>query len=152
MAKAAGLPASTAGDYFSGRHLPAPGQADSLVKILAVCGEADPARLGQWTAALGRARRPPGKRVSGTAGKHMASGDAPYRGLASFGPQDAPWFFGREDVTERLVELATGWGISAGTGLPLVVVGPGLSGAMLITLVRGCPGFGRIAPLRRPGR
>ena len=65
--------------------------ASSLVKILAACGETDPARLGQWTAALGRARRLPGRRVSGAAGKHMASGDAPYRGLASFGPQDAPW-------------------------------------------------------------
>ena len=58
----------------------------------------------------------------------MASGDAPYRGLASFGRQDAPWFFGREDVTQRLVELATGWGIGAGVGLPLVVVGPSGSG------------------------
>ena len=58
----------------------------------------------------------------------MASGDAPYRGLASFGPQDAPWFFGREDVAERLVELVTGWGIGAGTGLPLIVVGPSGSG------------------------
>jgi WD40 repeat protein/transcriptional regulator with XRE-family HTH domain len=128
VAKAAGLPVSTAGDYFSGRHLPAPGQAESLVKILAACGETDPGRLGSWTAALGRARRPPGKRASGSARKHMASGDAPYRGLASFGPQDAPWFFGREDVTERLVELATGWGIGAGTGLPLIVVGPSGSG------------------------
>src|SRR5215472_10637219 len=78
VAKAAGLPASTTGDYFSGRHLPAPGQAESLVKILAACGETDPDRLGQWTAALGRARRPPGKRAPG---KRMASGDAPYRGL-----------------------------------------------------------------------
>jgi WD40 repeat protein len=128
VARAAGLPASTAGDYFSGRHLPAPGQgygSESLVKILAACGETDPGRLGQWTAALGRARRPPGRR---TAGKHMASGDAPYRGLASFGPQDAPWFFGREDATERLVGLATGWGIGASTGLPLIVVGPSGSG------------------------
>jgi WD40 repeat protein/transcriptional regulator with XRE-family HTH domain len=125
VAKAAGLPASTAGDYFSGRHLPAPGQADSLHKILAACGETDPVRLGRWTEALGRARRPPGKR---SPGKRMASGDAPYRGLASFGPQDAPWFFGREDVTQRLVELATGWGIGAGVGLPLIVVGPSGSG------------------------
>ena len=128
VARAAGLPASTAGDYFSGRHLPAPGQghgAESLVKILAACGQTDPGRLGQWTAALGRARRPPGRRAPG---KHMASGDAPYRGLASFGPRDAPWFFGREDVIERLVELATGWGIGAGVGLPLIVVGPSGSG------------------------
>ena len=111
VAKAAGLPASTAGDYFSGRHLPAPGQGlgshgtQSLHKILAACGETDPVRFGRWTEALGRVRRLPGKRAPG---KHMASGDAPYRGLASFGPQDAPWFFGREDVTQRLVELATG--------------------------------------------
>ncbi|MGH3237126.1 MAG: helix-turn-helix domain-containing protein, partial [Streptosporangiaceae bacterium] len=128
VAKAAGLPASTTGDYFSGRHLPAPGQgrgSESLHKILAACGETDPARLGLWTAALGRARRPPGKRASG---KNVASGDAPYRGLASFGPQDAPWFFGREDVTQRLVELATGWGIGAGVGLPLIVTGPSGSG------------------------
>ena len=128
VAKAAGLPASTAGDYFSGRHLPAPGQghgSESLRKILAACGETDPARLRRWAQALGRARRPPGKRAPG---KHMASGDAPYRGLASFGRQDAPWFFGREDVTQRLVELATGWGIGAGVGLPLVVVGPSGSG------------------------
>ena len=131
VAKAAGLPASTAGDYFSGRHLPAPGQGlgshgtQSLHKILAACGETDPVRFGRWTEALGRVRRPPGKRAPG---KHMASGDAPYRGLASFGPQDAPWFFGREDVTQRLVELATGWGIGAGVGLPLIVVGPSGSG------------------------
>jgi len=128
VARAAGLPASTAGDYFSGRHLPAPGQgygSESMSKILAACGESDPARLGQWMSALGRARRPAGRR---SAGKHMASGDAPYRGLASFGPQDAPWFFGREDVTQRLVELATGWGIGAGVGLPLIVVGPSGSG------------------------
>ena len=31
-------------------------------------------------------------------------------------------------MTERLVELATGWGISAGTGPPLIVVGPSGSG------------------------
>ena len=131
VAKAAGLPASTAGDYFSGRHLPAPGQglgvvgSESLHKLLAACGETDPVRLGQWTEALGRARRPPGRRALGM---RVASGDAPYRGLASFGPQDAPWFFGREDVTQRLVELATGWGIGAGVGLPLIVVGPSGSG------------------------
>jgi transcriptional regulator with XRE-family HTH domain len=129
VARAAGLPASTAGDYFSGRHLPASGQAESLVKILAACGETDRDRVGQWTAALGRARRPPGKR---TPDRHMTSGEAPYRGLASFGPPDALWFFGREDVTERLVELATGWGLGGGVGLPLIVVGPsGLPGSPL---------------------
>ena len=47
VARASGLPVSTVGDYFSGRHLPATGQAGSLHRILAACGETDPARLTQ---------------------------------------------------------------------------------------------------------
>ncbi|MGE5137721.1 MAG: helix-turn-helix domain-containing protein, partial [Gemmatimonadota bacterium] len=35
VARAAGIPASTAGDYFSGRHLPPPTQPGLLPKILA---------------------------------------------------------------------------------------------------------------------
>jgi len=45
VARAAGLPASTAGDYFSGRHLPAAGQVRVLHKILSACGETDPDRV-----------------------------------------------------------------------------------------------------------
>jgi transcriptional regulator with XRE-family HTH domain len=97
VARAAGLPPSTAGDYFAGRHLPGPGNPGLLARILNACGETEPARLAQWTNALIRARRQPGKRALGAG--------APYRGLASFEPADARWFFGREDVTERLVEL-----------------------------------------------
>ena len=105
VAKAAGLPASTAGDYFSGRHLPAPGQGRGQVAAQ------DPGSLrGDRSRPAGPvdggAAAGPGARPASGPGKHMASGDAPYRGLASFGPQDAPWFFGREDVTQRLVELA----------------------------------------------
>jgi transcriptional regulator with XRE-family HTH domain len=48
VARAAGLPASTAGDYFSGRHLPAAGQAGALHKILAACGETDPDGVARW--------------------------------------------------------------------------------------------------------
>jgi WD40 repeat protein/transcriptional regulator with XRE-family HTH domain len=114
VARSAGLPASTAGDYFSGRHLPATGQAGSLHRILTACGETDRARLTQWTDALVRARRQPGKRTT--------SGDVPYRGLASFEREDAPWFFGREDVTARLFQF------DPNAGLPLVVVGPSGSG------------------------
>jgi transcriptional regulator with XRE-family HTH domain len=119
VARAAGLPPSTAGDYFAGRHLPGPGNPGLLARILNACGETEPARLAQWTNALIRARRQPGKRALGAG--------APYRGLASFEPADARWFFGREDVTERLVELATESGAAA-AGLPLVVVGASGSG------------------------
>jgi len=117
VARASGLPASTVGDYFSGRHLPSTGQAGSLLRILTACGETDPARLRSWTHALGRARRQPARRMALRAG-----GDAPYRGLASFEREDAPWFFGREKVIQRLFEL------DRGASLPLIVVGPSGSG------------------------
>jgi WD40 repeat protein/transcriptional regulator with XRE-family HTH domain len=120
VAKAAGLPHSTAGDYFSGRHLPADGRPEQLLGILRVCGETDPDQVAQWTAALQRARRSPGRRTST---------ETPYRGLARFERQDARWFFGREDVTALLADLTA----EAATE-PLVLVGP--SGAGKSSLLR----------------
>ena len=117
VARAAGIPASTAGDYFAGRHLPPPSQPGLLPRILRVCGETDPAQLREWMSALNRIRRGPGRRP--------AAVTAPYRGLASFQPEDAPWFFGREAITARLVRLATE---GAPPGVPLTVVGPSGSG------------------------
>ena len=105
IARAARTPVSTTGDYFSGRHLPTDSQ--QLIRILAVCGETDPGRVAEWEAALARARRPPGRRT-----------DTPYRGLARFEAEDARWFFGREDVTDKLVSLA-----AEASPLPLMLVG-----------------------------
>src|SRR5215467_6138359 len=62
VAKAAGLPVSTTGDYFSGRHLPTDRQ--QLLRILEVCGETDASRVAQWEAAHQGARRPPGRRTN----------------------------------------------------------------------------------------
>jgi WD40 repeat protein len=105
VARAARTPVSTTGDYFSGRHLPTDSQ--QLIRILAACGETDPGRVAEWEAALARARRPPGRRTG-----------TPYRGLARFEAEDARWFFGREDVTDKLVSLAAeAW------PLPLMLVG-----------------------------
>jgi WD40 repeat protein/transcriptional regulator with XRE-family HTH domain len=115
-AKASGIPVSTTGDYFSGRHLPADRQ--QLIRILNVCGETDGARVAAWEAALQRARRLPGRRT-----------DTPYRGLARFEPEDARWFFGREDVTDYLVSLA-----ADASPLPLMLVGA--SGAGKSSLLR----------------
>jgi WD40 repeat protein len=116
VAKAAGIPASTAGDYFAGRHLPPATQPDLLPRILAACGETDPGRLAEWAGALARVRRGPGRPAS----------TAPYRGLASFQPEDARWFFGRTELTSRLVTAAAPDG--GPPGVPLVVVGPSGSG------------------------
>ena len=116
VGRLSGIPVSTVGDYFSGRHLPADRQ--QLIRILEVCGETDPVRIAWWEAALQRVRRLPGRRTG-----------TPYRGLARFEQQDARWFFGREDVTEHLVSLA-----AESSALPLVLVGP--SGAGKSSLLR----------------
>jgi len=116
VSKAARIPVSTTGDYFSGRHLPTDRQ--QLLRILDVCGEKDPGRIAQWQTALTRARRPPGRRTNN-----------PYRGLARFEAEDASRFFGREDITELLVSLA-----AESSPVPLVLVGP--SGAGKSSLLR----------------
>jgi WD40 repeat protein len=121
VARAAALPVSTTGDYFSGRHLPPDGRPEQLSGILRACGETDPAELARWTSALQRARRPPGRRPGGA--------DAPYRGLARFEREDARWFFGREDVTDLLAALA-----EEKKPQPLILVGP--SGAGKSSLLR----------------
>jgi hypothetical protein len=58
VARAAKTPVATTGDCFSGRHLPL--DRVQFARILAACGETDPARIEQWQAALARARRLPG--------------------------------------------------------------------------------------------
>jgi WD40 repeat protein/transcriptional regulator with XRE-family HTH domain len=144
VARAVGIPASTTGDYFAGRHLPPPSQPGLLARILRVCGETDPAELSEWVSALNRIRRGPGRRPGAAA--------APYRGLASFQPEDAPWFFGREAITARLVRLATE---APAPGVPLTVVGPsgsGKSSLLRAGLIPALPGrsLGRLA-LFTPG-
>ncbi|MHB1874389.1 MAG: nSTAND1 domain-containing NTPase [Streptosporangiaceae bacterium] len=132
VARATGLPASTTGDYFSGRHLPGVAAQDQVVSILRACGQENHQVWARWLDALQRARRQPGKRPASA---------APYRGLARFERDDALWFFGREDVADRLVALAEqqvptgqggdqdpGPGPTGARGLPLVLVGPSGSG------------------------
>jgi transcriptional regulator with XRE-family HTH domain len=121
VAREAGLPASTAGDYFTGRHLPADSRPEQLLGILRACGETDPAVLASWLSALQRAKRPAGRRPGGT--------ETPYRGLARFEREDSRWFFGREDVTGRLAAMA-----AEDAQLPLVLIGP--SGAGKSSLLR----------------
>jgi WD40 repeat protein len=117
VAKATAMPVATVGGYFSGRHLPQVKPADVLVRILASCGVRDPGAIEEWLEALGRVRRAPGRRSAGA--------PVPYRGLASFQPDDANWFYGRERLTEVLVEQLAGQSASGGI---LVAVGPSGSG------------------------
>src|SRR6185437_4687038 len=90
-----GVPASTLGWYFAGTHLPPVKMSDLLPRSLSACGTHDEAEVERWHAALARVRRAPGRRPAST---HI-----PYRGLASFQPEDAEWFFGRQRLTSILV-------------------------------------------------
>lgn len=89
VARASGIPVSTVGDYFAARHLPPARQPELLPSILAACQITEPEQVARWLDALNRVRRAPGR---------PPAGPAPHRGLASFQPEDAAWFFGRGEL------------------------------------------------------
>ena len=146
VAKRAGIPVSTAGDYFSGRHLPPPTQPDLLPRLLRACGISAEAELQGWADAVAATRRPPGRRAAATR--------PPYQGLASFQPADARWFFGRTALTDRLAAMATAAGAD---GRPLMLVGASGSGkssllrAGLIPRLIGLEPPGAAGPDSTPG-
>ncbi|MEU7868977.1 helix-turn-helix domain-containing protein [Dactylosporangium sp. NPDC049140] len=124
---------STLGDWFSGRGLPSLHSQPLFVRVLEAC--AVPAgATGDWLDAWHRIRHRPVSRG--------ADGE-PYRGLASFQPADAAWFFGRERMTAALRERVEARH-AAGGGLLLVV---GASGSGKSSLLRA----GLVATLRAEG-
>ncbi len=117
VARKIGVPPSTIGGYFGGSHLPPVKSSGSLSSILSACGVDDQAEVDGWLAALARVRRAPGRRP--------ANAVVPYRGLKSFQPEDAEWFFGRQRLTGVLVGQLRDQYTQAGL---LAVVGPSGSG------------------------
>lgn len=84
-------------------------------------------RAGELVLAPNPAYRPPD---SGP-GPRPHPGPCPYRGLAAYGAEDARYFFGREELTAKLVARVAA---RLAEGGPLVVVGP--SGAGKSSLLR----------------
>jgi WD40 repeat protein len=133
----AGAPSTaTLGGWFSGSHLPTLKLLPVIPVLLEVCGETDCDEVQEWMAALGRVRLLPGPRPDSV---------PPYRGLASYQPEDAEIFCGRDALIASLIELAAR---SRADGGPVIVVGPSGSGkssllrAGLIPAVeRGDPPF-----------
>src|ERR1700753_2941561 len=122
VSAATGIPTATLGDYFHGRHAPPP-RDRNLERNLDACGVTGQTLLAAWTAARDRVRPTPGRPA--------ANAPAPYRGLAYFRTEDAAWFYGRQQLTERLAREARAL---RAQGLPMVVTGP--SGAGKSSLLR----------------
>jgi transcriptional regulator with XRE-family HTH domain len=133
IAKAVGIPAATAGDYFAGRALPSAKMAEVVPAIVRACGLTDPVALDQWRNSLIRIRRAP----------RAVRKAMPYRGLATFQIDDAEWFFGRDNLVADLKRKRAELGRA---GVPLTVLG--VSGSGKSSLLRA----GMVAELAAEGR
>lgn len=85
---------STLGGWTSGAALPAPGSKGLFIGFLRECGIHDSAVIEHWLLVWQRLRLP----------ARRQNGAEPYRGLASFGVHDADWFFGRDRLTNELLD------------------------------------------------
>lgn len=123
VSKRSGIPVSTLGGYFSGRHLPLATRPDVLRDLLSALG-VPPADQDPWQATM---RRLTTSR-SGS-GQHEPS---PYPGLAAFDESSAPAFHGRDDLVAELREQ----------------VGPGGPDDSRIVVVTGASGSGKSSLIR----
>jgi WD40 repeat protein len=115
-------PHSTIGEWFAGRSVPSDASKALFVEVLRICGVSNDDDIERWLEARRRVRQVPGPK----------SGVAPYRGLMSFQPSDTDWFFGREVLTEQIVDQIISRH-AAGGGMQTVV---GASGSGKSSLLR----------------
>lgn len=110
---------STLGGWFSGSHLPTPRLINGFSALLGVCGVSDPVEISDWLEALERVRNLPGLRPTAS--------PSPFRGLAAYESEHAPYFRGRQAMISRLLRLVME-GQPPGHGHMVAVVGPSGSG------------------------
>lgn len=125
LAQALATPTATIGDYCSGRHLPGPGQQQLFAEMLQLCG-VSAAELEAWRAAVARLRVGSDARMRRVA--------APYQGLAPFEVADRDRFFGREAMTNEVLQRLRDQ--VAGSETPGLVLVVGASGAGKSSLLR----------------
>jgi transcriptional regulator with XRE-family HTH domain len=70
VARAAGLPDGSTGDYFAGRHLP-PLKPARLPAMLRACGVTGEEAVEEWLRALRRVRHSPGRRSAGARAPYL---------------------------------------------------------------------------------
>jgi len=141
VARLAGISPSTAGGYYSGRHLPPLRPDGGLRSLLLACGVDDPRQLDAWQRALARVRRSPGPRPGAL--------PSPYPGLRPLGPDDADRFHGRDGEVEALLTALDGAdGVVALVG----EAGSGKSSLLGAGLLPRLHAAGRPTAAVRPGR
>ncbi|MEV4073975.1 caspase, EACC1-associated type [Nonomuraea fuscirosea] len=107
------------GDPAAGPYLGVEEVYQALTRRLASGGLPSPRRQSNWPLGV-----PP--LVPNPAGVAGADGAfSPYRGLTSFGPQDAAYFFGRAEMTASLSDRVAAQALLR---VPLLVVGPSGAG------------------------
>ncbi|HEY7281268.1 MAG TPA: PQQ-binding-like beta-propeller repeat protein [Actinomycetota bacterium] len=92
-------------------------------------------------------------RIYGVAGDGEPAVDCPYRGLAAFGEDDAPFFFGRERMVGEVAARTVGTGFlgvvgPSGSGKSSLVMA-GLLPSLAAGLLPGSAGWGQV--VMRPG-
>ncbi|SFP06681.1 WD40 repeat [Actinomadura madurae] len=143
LAHRTGIPHSTLGGYFSGRHVPPVGRPELLESVLRCCG-IGAADVEGWRRALVRVRHAPGRAPAG--------GPVPYRGLEAFQVEDAEWFFGRDGATAELLNAVLKLAEEGGGMLPLVgASGSGKSSLLRAGLVPALEARGTPAKVCTPG-
>ncbi len=117
----------TISGWFSGHHVPTKASAEMFSAVLVACGVEDQDERALWWDAVSRVRSISGKRTV-----DPVKGDAPYKGLEAFEPADAEWFFGRDELIERL-GMRVRDALDSGGGIVFVV---GASGSGKSSLLR----------------
>src|SRR5262245_9240604 len=101
LAEAAGLSPRSVSDLERGINRTA--RKDTAVLLAGALGLTGPA--GEVCIAGARGRGPAAAAVRGARPPGRGESACPYRGLVAFGEPDAPFFFGREAATARVLDL-----------------------------------------------
>lgn len=85
----------TVAGWFAGQHAPTAASREMFERVLRTCGVVDPADVERWWSAAQRSSKRARRKAP----------VSPYRGFAPFSPGDGAWFFGRDELVDRLAAM-----------------------------------------------
>ncbi|WP_353107659.1 hypothetical protein [Gordonia sp. (in: high G+C Gram-positive bacteria)] len=126
----------TIAGWFAGQHAPTRASRDMFNRVLAACGVTEAVEQEAWWVAVERTGRRGGRRRTRAV--------SPYPGLDPLGPNDRSWFFGRDDLIDRLVTIVA----EQSRARQRDIDGTGERGAFRAALVVGGSGAGKSSLVR----